>query len=61
MMLMVSSRGILVKSDSTSKLAIVHLLKLVSEISLANSKEFFTVNWFFVNGSRSGTKNLAKL
>ena len=59
MISIVSSRGMFVNKDSTSKLAITNWLRLTLVISDTNSNEFFTVNSLRVRGSRIGTKNLA--
>ena len=58
--IIVSSNGMLVKRDSTSRLAMKSPGSW-SAISLENSKLFFTVYILAVIGSRRGTKNLARL
>ena len=50
----------LVKRDSTSKLA-MNNPESCSITSLANSKLFLMVNWLVVIGSKTGTKCLAIL
>ena len=57
---MVSSRGMLVKRDSTSKLD-MNNPESCSITSLANSKIFLKVNLLVVIGSKIGTKCLAIL
>ena len=57
---MVSSRGMLVKSESISKLP-MKLLESCSTISVANLNESLTVYLLVVNGSKIGTKYLASL
>ena len=57
---MVSSNGTLVKKDSTSRLAI-KIPGSWQAISLANSKLFLAVHVLVVIGSRSRTKNSARL
>ena len=60
--LIASSKGIFVKRDLISKLALTYLLlSLNLEISVAKVKESRTVNWFEVIGSKIGTRNLAIL
>jgi hypothetical protein len=60
-MLIVSCKGIFVKSDSTSKDAMKRLLaEGTLEISAANEYEFSTVYWLVVKGASKGTRNLAK-
>ena len=58
--LAVSSNGMLVKRDSTSRLAMKSPGSW-SAISLENSKLFFTVYIMVVIDSRRGTGNLARL
>ena len=52
---MVSSRGMLVKSESISKLP-MKLLKSCSTVSVAKLNESLTVYLLLVNGSKIGTK-----
>ena len=59
-MSIVSSRGMFVNKDSTSKLAMTNWLRLILVISETNSNEFLTVNSFRVRGSRMGTRNFAR-
>ena len=56
----VSSRGMLVKSEPTSKLAIDNVGSC-SHISSTNWNESLTVYSFLVKGFNMGTKNLARL
>ena len=58
--LVVSSNGMLVKRDSTSRMAMKSPGSW-SAISLANSKLFFTVYIWVVIGCRRGTRNFARL
>ena len=58
--LIVSSNGMLVKRDSTPRLAMKRS-EFWSAISLENSKLFFTVYILVVIDSRRGTRNLASL
>ena len=57
---MVSLRGILVKSESTSGLPMKSLPSCCT-ISSAKAKESFTVNSLNVNEESLGTKNFASL
>ena len=59
-MLMVSSSGMLVKNESTSKLPIYKLL-CCSRISFPNKKESLKVNSLIVRQLIIGTRNLAIL
>ena len=59
-MSIVSLRGMLVKRDFTSKLAIYKPSAGKLEISLANEKESFIVNSFVVIGEIMGTKYLPR-
>ena len=59
-MLMVSLGGLLVKSESTSKLPIQKLLSS-SKISLVKEKESLTVNLLIAKKLSIGTKNIATL
>ena len=59
-MLMVSSKGILVKRESTSRLAI-YSWESCFRISSAKANESLTVNSLDVKGAKMGTKNLASL
>ena len=54
-----SSRGMLVKSESTSKLHIDNV-EFCSHISSANWNESLTVYSLLVKGFNMGTKNLAR-
>ena len=56
--LMVSSLGMLVKSESTSKLH-MKLLEFCSTISVAKLNESLTVYLLLVNGSKIDTKYFA--
>ena len=56
----VSSRGMLVKSGSISKLP-MKLLESCSTISVAKLNESLTVYLLLVNGSKTGTKYFASL
>ena len=58
--LVVSSNGMLVKRDLTSRLAMKSTGSWLA-ISLANSKLFLTVYILVVIGSRRGTSNLGSL
>ena len=61
-MSIVSSKGMLVKRDFMSKLAITYpWLFFTWEISDANEKESKIVNWLDVSGSSIGTRNFAIL
>ena len=61
-MSIVSSKGIFVNNDFTSKLAKKNESENSADCnSLANSMEFLTVKAFCVNGCNIGTKNLAQL
>ena len=59
-MLMISSSGMLAKSEPTSKLPIKKLLSC-STISLGNEKESLIVNSLIVRQLSIGTRNLAIL
>ena len=56
----VSSRWMLVKSESSSKLSIDNV-ESCPHISSANWNESLSVYWFLVKGLNMGDKNLARL
>ena len=56
----VSCKGIFVKSNSTSKLAIIRMESKFL-CSRGKEKESRMVYWLLVDGSKRGTKNLASL
>ena len=58
-MLIVSSYGILVERDATSRLAIKYS-GFYQQIPWENSKLFLTVKLGFIMGSMRGTKSFAK-
>ena len=58
--LVVSSRGMLVKSELLPKLPI-KLLEFWSTISVTKLNESLTMYYLIVNGSLAGTKNFCKL
>ena len=57
---MVSSKGMLVKSESISKFS-MKLLESCSTISVAKLNEYLTVYMLLVDGSKLGTKYFASL
>ena len=57
---MVSSKGMLVKSESISKFS-MKLLESCSTISVAKLNKYLTVYMLLVDGSKLGTKYFASL